>query len=581
MFDQQSPTKLTRQQLYDRIRESSKDEYILAEMKRLGFWNESEDRPSLSESLIKKQGELERELRELLVKQRQLQDPEKALAIMHKQRMKDAREQREITRQRRAEQRYQRSLSWYNKNQQTLTYLGEKVSSRLDITNEQQARLLKNQLPLINSHLQLATLMGISLAELRFLAFSRKVSKVSHYQHFLLPKKSGGVRLISAPMPRLKRLQYWVQVNILEPVVLHDAAHGFVPQRSIVSNAAPHVGKAVVINMDLADFFPSISYPRVKGLFNHLGYGEGIATVLALLTTAQTVTPVELDGEHYFVGQGERHIPQGAPSSPALTNILCRRLDKRILGAAQKLGFAYTRYADDLSFSSAQGDTKKVRQLLWRVKQIIKDEGFAVHPDKTRVMYRHKRQEVTGVVVNDKLAVERRTLKKFRALLFQIEKEGIAGKTWGKINGDDPQALIAAIEGYVNYVAMVSPEKGIVLQQRVVQIKQQYGVQVSPTRIMTLNRKLFKQKAAKGEAPRDNWWQPVEKKPPVQELTPLQLEAKKKQAKQPLPPVRDANPQEQIRLQPDTTKKTSQSEKHHYWIIFWICFLLLLVVMMN
>ncbi|WP_163832801.1 reverse transcriptase family protein [Spartinivicinus ruber] len=593
MSDQQStpasPSRLTRQQLYDRIRESSKDEYILAEMKRLGFWDASEDRPSLSESLIIKQGELERELRELLAKQRQLKNPEKALKAMHKQRMKEARDKREVTRQHQAEERYQRSLAWYNKSQQTLSYLGEKVSSRLDSVEAQQARLLDNHLPIIKSYLQLATMMGVSLAELRFLAFSRNVSQVSHYQHFLLPKKNGGTRLISAPMPRLKRVQYWVQANILESVALHDAAHGFVTKRSIVSNAEPHVGKAVVINMDLADFFPTISYPRVKGVFSHLGYGEGIATVLALITTAQTVTPVELDGKQYFVGQGVRHLPQGAPSSPALTNIICRRLDKRILGTAQKLGFAYTRYADDLSFSSEQGEPAKVRQLLWRIKRIVKEEGFAVHPNKTRVMYRHKRQEVTGVVVNDKPSVDRRTLKRFRALLFQIEKDGITGKSWGTKSGKESAALIPSIDGYANYVAMVSPEKGVKLQQQVAKIKQQQGFQVSPKRVMALNRKLFKQKAMKGEAPRDSWWQPAEKQPPVKELTSLQLEAEKQQEKvecsaeqqadkkQPL--VEQVQPPVQIHTKPKTQQ--FQFDKHHYWVIFWIGLLLLLLMIFN
>jgi hypothetical protein len=146
----------------------------------------------------------------------------------------------------------------------------------------------------------------------------------------------------------------------------------------------------------------------------------------------------------------------------------------------------------------------------------VNAEGFKVHPDKTRVMYRHKRQEVTGIVVNEKPSIERKTLKNFRALLFQIEKSGPAGKHWGNA------PLFPAIDGYANYVAMVNPEKGIPLQKKVARLKRQYGYTVKPWRIQTLNRKLFKLKAAQGEAPRDNWWSPAAPAAPIVLKTDLQ-----------------------------------------------------------
>ena len=125
--------------------------------------------------------------------------------------------------------------------------------------------------------------MGIKIGELRFLAYDRTVAKVDHYARFTIPKKSGGVREISAPMPRLKRAQYWVLVNILQPLEAHDAAHGFRAKRSILTNARPHAGRRVVINIDLKDFFPTISYRRVKGFFVRLGYPEEVAAPLALI----------------------------------------------------------------------------------------------------------------------------------------------------------------------------------------------------------------------------------------------------------------------------------------------------------
>jgi len=183
--------------------------------------------------------------------------------------------------------------------------------------------------------------MGITINELRFLAYQRDVSTVSHYQRFAIPKKSGGERIISAPMPRLKRAQYWLLANILEKVPVTESAQGFVKQRNILTNALPHVGTKVVVNLDLENFFPSVGYPRVKGIFRKIGYSEEVATLCARLTTEAPVSAFELDGTRYFVRTGEAALPQGAPTSPALSNILCRRLDKRLRGAAAKLDADY------------------------------------------------------------------------------------------------------------------------------------------------------------------------------------------------------------------------------------------------
>ena len=141
-------------------------------------------------------------------------------------------------------------------------------------------------------------------------------------------------------MPRLKAAQEWVLRNVLDRVEAHDAAHGFRAGRSIVTNAEPHVGADAVVNLDLEDFFPSIGYRRVRGVFRAIGYSEAAATVFALLCTAADVEEVELDGERYYVEVSERRLPQGAPSSPAITNVLCRRLDRRLAAIAADLGFA-------------------------------------------------------------------------------------------------------------------------------------------------------------------------------------------------------------------------------------------------
>jgi retron-type reverse transcriptase len=345
--------------------------------------------------------------------------------------------------------------------------------------------------------------VGLRVGQLRALCFTRTASTTSHYVRFLLPKKTGGTRLISAPLPRLKAAQAWVLENILEKVPVHEAAHGFRQGRSIVTNARPHVGARVVVNLDLKDFFPSVLYPRVKGVFVRLGYSEATATVLALLCTEPDVEEVELDGQRYYVTQGGRRLPQGAPTSPALTNILCRRLDRRLSGAARKLGFVYTRYADDLTFSAHGPEPRDAGELLRFVRWLVRQEDFTPHPDKTRVLRRGRQQEVTGVVVNDKPGVDRETLKRFRALLHQIEKTGPEGKRWGN-SGD----VIASAVGFAHYVAMVDPVKGRAFQEKARALELRYGRRpVAPPR----GKKAEPQVSAPVDSPRTETEQkPVE-----------------------------------------------------------------------
>lgn len=528
---------LTRQQLYDKIRESSKDAVILSEMIRLGYWQENADKPSLPKTLIEEEATLQKRFNALLARQRLIDDPEAALKMLHKARKKAALERRETTKRAHNEARYQRALNWYHTQQRDVPFLGHGTSAALQNDQSQPERLQQQGLPNFATGLELAEAMGVSINELRFLSYDRKTTQISHYQQFLISKKTGGTRRISAPMPRLKRLQYWILGNILEQLPPSEYAHGFVANRSIVTNATPHVGKSVVINMDLQDFFPTISYRRIKGLFQGFGYSEKIATVLALLCSEPERDEIDLDGETYFMATGDRHLPQGAPTSPAISNLMCRKLDKRVVGAAKALNFTYTRYADDLSFSydEEDGKTAPVTELLWRVKRIIADEGFVVHPDKTRIMRRGQHQEVTGIVVNDKLSIDRKTLKRFRALLFQIDKDGVEGKSWG--NGE----LFYSIAGYANYVAMVNPEKGRALKDQVSRLTAKYGRHPANHEghaghdafpaPRPLGRAHLRQCAVNGEAPTEQWWQANAPDAPVKTYTPQEI-AEQKRAQQ-------------------------------------------------
>lgn len=458
-------SRLTRQQIYDRIRESSKEEYILEEMKRLGFWGKKEDSPSVPELLIKKETSLNKELNSLLAEKRKYQNKEAVLKEMRMKRMAEAKLKREENKKKKEQQRYEKAVAWRAKKETEIFYLGDDVSAGLNNAINNIDTLHSKGLPVFENEVQLANAMGITLKELSFLAYSRRVSSVSHYQKFYLPKKSGGKRLISAPMSRLKRIQHWILEHVLYKIPVHNSANGFVPGKSILSNATPHIGKDVVVNTDVKDFFPSISFKRVKGLFMKLGYADKIASILSLICTEAVTEEVLLDGRKYFVQKGERVLPQGAPTSPAITNIFCFRLDKRLTGVAQKFNCYYTRYADDITFSGTlqNNDTSKV---LWHIKKVLSDEGLTIHPKKIRVMQKSERQEVTGIVVNRQASISREKLRKFRALLHHIKTKGHENALW---NGG---SLSNAICGYVSFIKMVSPAKAEKFLKQINELKQ-------------------------------------------------------------------------------------------------------------
>jgi len=239
------------------------------------------------------------------------------------------------------------------------------------------------------------------------------------YLTFTIKKKSGADRTIHAPVKGLKsilRSLNFVLQCIYEP---HEAATGFVLEKSIVDNARKHVGHHYVLNMDLKDFFHTFDRNRVKvGLmyepFNLNGDIEPLAFLLASLCTH----PFEIDGEVKTV------LPQGSPTSPTLTNILCKKLDRRLNGLANRFGATYTRYADDITFSSPHNiyNDEEFNKELKRI--IEEDQKLEINPKKTRLQKAGYRQEVTGLIVNDKVNVRRRYLKQIRMWLYYWEKYG-------------------------------------------------------------------------------------------------------------------------------------------------------------
>ena len=460
-----------RQELYDRIKASSKDAVILEEMIRLGFWKRDENAPSVPEQLIFQEAEIMKELNVLLEKQRKFQNRDLALKEMRTARMQASKLKQSEKKELRKKNAEAKALKWKETSAREILYLGENVSAGLNSITSDSERLALSQLPEFASLESLAKAMDLSIAELRFLTYSRKVSRVSHYKRFYITKKSGGQRMISAPMPRLKKAQYWLLDSVLNKVQLHPNAHGFVYKKSILTNALPHLKADILINLDLKDFFPTITYPRVKGVFRKLGYSDAIATIFALLTTEPQIEEVEMDGQTFYTATSERKLPQGAPTSPAITNILCRKLDNRLLGLAKKYNYSYTRYADDLSFSASQTEAINSNKLLSNIRKVIQSENFHLHPDKLQIMRKGSRKEVTGIVVNEKLAIKAKDYDRFRALIYQIEKTGtLEGKHW---NGS--KNLLASIKGYANFIAMVDPVKGKPIVDRVNSLLKQHA----------------------------------------------------------------------------------------------------------
>ncbi len=501
-------SKPTRQELYQRIRESSKDAVILDEMLRLGFWSPDEGENQLPDELIRREAKLRRELRKLTAQQARYENRDAALADMRKERLRESREKREQTKQRRKEERLAKAMAWDIAQQNHIVYLGEGVSTQLGKLESDSDKLAQNALPEFPDHAALADALDISMGELRFLAYHREVSSVTHYQRFKMPKKRGGFRKISAPMPRLKRAQAWILQNILDLVPLRDEAHGFRAGRSIVSNAEPHIGKDLVINLDVEDFFPTVTIWRVFGVFQSLGYSPSIATILALLCTELPVEEIELDGKTWYVSTGERHLPQGGPTSPAITNILCRRMDARLAGIADKHDFTYTRYADDLTFSASGQATEALMKLLWHVKTVVAEEGFKLHPDKQRIMRDGRRQEVTGLVVNDQLSVPRKDVRAFRALLHRVRTSGLEHAHW-KGESDN---LLDRIHGFSSYLHMVDAERyaELRIEAKAVLDAHGYAPQPMPPRPQPTEQQSGAEETTP-EQPEEGFWTKVKK----------------------------------------------------------------------
>jgi len=332
---------------------------------------------------------------------------------------------------------------------------GANLWGAFEPTRNAESRTSHHDLPVLDSEAELALWLNISLPRLRWFTHDRTVDFVWHYVRYTIPKRRGGQRMILAPKRELKAIQRKILSEILAKLRVDSAAHGFVPGRSVISNAAPHVGKKFVLNMDLRDFFPSITFRQVRHVFIGVGYSFSVASVLALLCTERDRVVLERNGAHVYVAVGERTLIQGAPTSPALSNLVARRFDLRLSSLAGAMNADYTRYADDLTFSG--DDYQMIYAVQKTAARILTDEKFTVHHEKTHLHRQSNRQIVTGLVVNEKVSVPRDMRRTLRAILHNAQKGGLAAQN--RNNTPDFRAYLTGWIGYVGQTDGALAEK--------------------------------------------------------------------------------------------------------------------------
>lgn len=290
----------------------------------------------------------------------------------------------------------------------------------------------------------LARWLEVPLEELLWLADQRTLEsrprdrRLRNYAYRWIEKRGGDARLLEAPKAKLKALQRRVAREIVGRIPPHEAVHGFRPGRDIIGFAAPHVGRAAVLRLDLRDFFPTIGSSTILSIFLTAGYPERVARVLAALCVNTAPPEVTLAAplaksrvDRRFALRklyGSPHLPQGAPTSPALANLALFGADRRLAALATAFGAVYTRYADDLVFSGDEGLARRAARFLALAREIVQDEGFVVNAAKTRCFRASVAQRVAGLVVNARVNVPRREREKLEAILFNAVRHGPASQ---------------------------------------------------------------------------------------------------------------------------------------------------------
>jgi RNA-directed DNA polymerase len=355
------------------------------------------------------------------------------------------------------------------------------AAPRPDERLPRRRRVLEHDWPIaaIGSVGELAERLELDAGQLAWLADMRGLERtvgserLRNYRYRWLERRSGVPRLIEAPKLRLKEIQRWLLHEILDHVPPHEAAHGFTRGRSVLTHATLHTGQPGVLRLDLRDFFATIAAGRVYGIFRTIGYSEPVAHALTGLCTnvaaqmAWAALPASQDPDLVSRSWLRRrlatpHLPQGAPTSPALANLAAFGLDRRLTGMAGAFGLTYSRYADDLTFSGSGLTGARSRAIAALAARIARDEGFAVNPAKSNLRTAARRQTVTGVVVNAHPNVARGEYDRLRATLHRaaLHGPGAVRLRGGGGNVDVDVDVQAHLRGRVVWVTSLNPARG-------------------------------------------------------------------------------------------------------------------------
>jgi len=473
-------TETNTQHYRSMIKKVGKKHFTLLKMIEYGFWpknvptpyekqaNETEeDQARKKETMQKYEGiinqisklyktksQIDKSLRQIRIDLAGLNDVEKIRKELAKQIWQESIKRREERKKQRELEKRRKSEAWQKKKKEEIVFVGKGYSSMLYKFEENKEKLKSYGLPLIKNARELAKLLDIEYKQLRFITYHRDVITIDHYTRYNIPKRRGGTRSIAAPKSTLKKAQRAILDKILSNIEISDYAHGFLEKRSVITSAKEHPKSPyLLINMDIKDFFPTITFERVRGMYISLGYSGHIATLLAMICSYCERMPIEIQGETKFVASTRRILPQGSPASPMITNVLCRKLDKRLSGLAKKFGFTYSRYADDLSFSLPHKTNENIARFCGLVYQIVGEEDFQINKKKNRFLRENNQQKITGIVINtSEIGIPRVWIKKFRAALHNAE---IAKKKEGKI----PEEKLYELSGMASWVKSVNSNR--------------------------------------------------------------------------------------------------------------------------
>ena len=443
----------------ERISEVGKQSFEFEEMLRLDFLKPATEKDKKiveqAKKILVSDNELlkikEKKLSKIKDEIKEAQDTEKLIADIRQKRIERSKRIRAERKAIKDSKKIEQQLADKKRRLITPPFLGKRVSGKLNYEDGNVRQLKKGKLPVINDIQDLADYLTIDVGKVSWLTYHREVTNVDHYIRFRIPKRSGSERIISAPKTYLKDAQSWINTAILEKIQPEKEATAFRKNKNILDNALPHSNQETIVRVDLTDFFSTITFPRTRGLFCSFGYSSGVSSVLALLCTDTDRRQIVYQSENWYVSQGPRKLPQGASTSPALSNLVARNLDRRIRGYLNYLKdeWVYTRYADDLIFSHPDRNVC-VGRLLAYLGRVIHDEGFKINKKKTVIMRTPHRQMITGLVLHeDGPRVPKKYLKQVRAMIHNADRLICNGKSPDNID---------EIKGRLSFIKMVMPE---------------------------------------------------------------------------------------------------------------------------